>query len=307
MELPLTATALNKRNGVTIIGSVGNPDAIVTINLNDDSTIQPKVDANGSFIAQLERKKAFGDIRVIAVLRDDLDSRSEMTLHVVAPKAIVTAVLSTQGIMRKLTGSVNQPGLFIEVHTPENVHPIEVVVDENFEFELQMPIALRPEDIKVVALNPQTGEQIDVPVELGVTTKTMTIPILTDDMITSYAAEAEQRRAAEEAHDQALMAKAAASEAFVTSIVETLQPTPTAINEKAAAANKETEIVTAATDVLSKDTVIVEVLQPTKEKVETVAADTESNQKVESEVKSRAARKPRRGIMRFFHWLFVRG
>ncbi|MDR3241179.1 MAG: hypothetical protein LBT37_03285 [Lactobacillaceae bacterium] len=296
MEIPLTATALNKRNGITVIGSVGDPEAIVTINLTDDSTVQPNVDENGSFIAQLERKKALGEIKVVAMLRDDVNSRTETILHTVAQKPIVTAVLSTQGIMRKLTGSVNQPGLFIEVHTPENAHPIEVLVDDNFEFELQIPIALRPEDIRVTALNPLTGEHLEVPVELGVTTKTMTIPILTDEMITSYAAEAEHRRAAEEAHDQALMEKVAASEAFVTSIVETLQPPASEeIVEPESNASEadlsEPETATSAAPVFKpEEQVVVETLEPVEDETatETEAVEEDSTSEADATEDSKA-------------------
>jgi len=293
MEIPLTATALNKRNGITVIGSVGDPEAIVTINLTDDSTVQPNVDENGSFIAQLERKKALGEIKVVAMLRDDVNSRTETILHTVAQKPIVTAVLSTQGIMRKLTGSVNQPGLFIEVHTPENAHPIEVLVDDNFEFELQIPIALRPEDIRVTALNPLTGEHLEVPVELGVTTKTMTIPILTDEMITSYAAEAEHRRAAEEAHDQALMEKVAASEAFVTSIVETLQPHQLPVSEEVVESEpsvseadlSEPETATsAALDLKTEEPVVVETLEPVEDETAAEAEEVQEKPTSEAEV-----------------------
>ncbi|QIL50407.1 hypothetical protein G7084_03195 [Weissella coleopterorum] len=236
MELPLTATVLNKRSGITIIGSVGDYHAQVDLTLADQSVVHPNVDENGSFVIDIDWGKAHGDILVKAMLPEHPELTNETILHVQAPEPIVTAVLSTQGIMRKLTGSVNQPGLFIEVHTPENTHPIEVLVDDHLEFELQIPIALRPEDLRVTALNPVTGAQMEVPVEIGVTTKTMTIPILTDDMINSYAAAAEGRRAASEAYDHSLMEKAAASESFVNSIVESITPN----EDKRASAENDT-------------------------------------------------------------------
>ncbi|MFL1695927.1 hypothetical protein ACJQWY_03815 [Weissella kandleri] len=239
MELPLTATVLNKRSGITIVGSVGDAKANVTVQLADQTLLTPEIDESGSFIVQVDWQQAHGDIKIVASLPDDPTTRNETTLHIEAPQPIVTAVLSTQGIMRKLTGSVNQPGLFIEVHTPENAHPIEVLVDDNLEFELQIPIALRPEDLRVTALNPVTGEQLEVPVEIGVTTKTMTIPILTDEMINSYAEAAEERRAASEAHDQALVDKAAASESFVNSIVEGITPSSAAVTASIVAENKQ--------------------------------------------------------------------
>ncbi|AEJ23202.1 hypothetical protein [Weissella koreensis] len=224
MKLPLTATVLNKRSSITIIGSVGDYRAQIELTLADQSIVRPEVDENGSFLIDIDWKKAHGDILVKAMLPEHPEVTNETVLHVQAPEPIVTAVLSTQGITRKLTGSVNQPGLFIEVHTPENTHPIEVLIDDKLEFELQIPIALRPEDLRVTALNPVTGEQMEVPVEIGVTTKTMTIPILTDDMINSYADAAEGRRAASAAYDHSLMEKAAASESFVNSIVESISP-----------------------------------------------------------------------------------
>lgn len=297
MELPLTATVLNKRSGITIVGSVGDAKANVTVQLADQTLLTPEIDESGSFIVQVDWQQAHGDIKIRASLPNDSTTRNETTLHIEAPQPIVTAVLSTQGIMRKLTGSVNQPGLFIEVHTPENAHPIEVLVDDNLEFELQIPIALRPEDLRVTALNPVTGEQLEVPVEIGVTTKTMTIPILTDEMISSYAEAAEERRAASEAHDQALVEKAAASESFVNSIVEGITPSSAAVASSIVAENKQAgeqpavpvdEVPVAPTtpaasdeaaDVVTSDQVptepakvIVEVLQPRQTKDQALSA-----------------------------------
>lgn len=297
MELPLTATVLNKRSGITIVGSVGDAKANVTVQLADQTLLTPEIDESGSFIVQVDWQQAHGDIKIRASLPNDSTTRNETTLHIEAPQPIVTAVLSTQGIMRKLTGSVNQPGLFIEVHTPENAHPIEVLVDDNLEFELQIPIALRPEDLRVTALNPVTGEQLEVPVEIGVTTKTMTIPILTDEMISSYAEAAEERRAASEAHDQALVEKAAASESFVNSIVEGITPSSAAVASSIVAENKQAgeqpavpvdEVPVAPTtpaasdeaaEVVTSDQVptepakvIVEVLQPRQTKDQALSA-----------------------------------
>lgn len=241
MKLPLTATVLNKRSSITIIGSVGDYQAEIELTLADQSIVRPDVDENGSFVIDIDWKKAHGDIFVKAMLPEHPEVTNETVLHVQAPEPIVTAVLSTQGIMRKLTGSVNQPGLFIEVHTPENTHPIEVLIDDKLEFELQIPIALRPEDLRVTALNPVTGEQMEVPVEIGVTTKTMTIPILTDDMINSYADAAEGRRAASAAYDHSLMEKAAASESFVNSIVESISTNENTQNRAEAEDNQATK------------------------------------------------------------------
>lgn len=314
MELPLTATVLNKRSGITIVGSVGDAKANVTVQLADQTLLTPEIDESGSFIVQVDWQQAHGDIKIRASLPNDSTTRNETTLHIEAPQPIVTAVLSTQGIMRKLTGSVNQPGLFIEVHTPENAHPIEVLVDDNLEFELQIPIALRPEDLRVTALNPVTGEQLEVPVEIGVTTKTMTIPILTDEMISSYAEAAEERRAASEAHDQALVEKAAASESFVNSIVEGITPSSAAVASSIVAENKQAgeqpavpvdEVPVAPTtpaasdeaaEVVTSDQVptepakvIVEVLQPRQTKDQALSAKEPEIAISESEAVSSAA------------------
>lgn len=222
MQLPLVATALSNSLGTSLLGTVGNPKAIVTVTLPSGTEIQPTVDITGNFVVAVNKKDSVGIATVVAVLPDDLDSWTKTEVELKAPKPIVTAIISTHGNTRSLEGSVNQSGLFVEVQVPEDPHPIQVPIDEHLEFKLPLPIALQPKDLKVTALNPLSGEKVDVKVELGVTTKTMTIPILTEDMIEDYARQAEMRRASKVAQDEALIKQVADKEAFVTSIVETI-------------------------------------------------------------------------------------
>ncbi len=222
MQLPLVATALSNSLGTSLLGTVGDPKAIVTVTLPSGTEIQPGVDVTGNFVVAVSKKDSIGTATVVAVLPDDLDSWTKTEVELKAPKPIVTAIISTHGNTRSLEGSVNQSGLFVEVQVPEDPHPIQVPIDEHLEFKLPLPIALQPKDLKVTALNPLSGEKIDVKVELGVTTKTMTIPILTEDMIEDYARQAEMRRASKVAHDEALIKQVADKEAFVTSIIDTI-------------------------------------------------------------------------------------
>ncbi|MDR3189610.1 MAG: hypothetical protein LBT80_00205 [Lactobacillaceae bacterium] len=273
MELPLVASALTNSLGASIIGTVGNPAAIITITLPDEVQIQPEVDASGNFIVQIDLKHSVGIAEVVAVLPDDLDSWTKIEVTMKSPKPIVTALISTQGNTRVLEGSVNQAGLYVEVLVPENPHPIQVPVDERLEFALPIPIELQPKDLKLSAMNPITGEKIEVPVDLGVTTKTMTIPILTDEMIANYSIEAEKRRAAQLAHDQRLMNAAIEKEAFVTSIVDTIVINSGATIEPQSVAEPVSE-ASAAPVVEASQAEVVQPTEPVEPEVLTLANST---------------------------------
>ena len=123
-----------------------------------------------------------------------------MTIELPAP--VVTAVISTQGDKRLLEGRVNQAGVDVTVKL-HGADEIFLLVDKSLEFELELPTDTVPSQVEVRAKSRRSGKDGQAIVTMGVTTKTLAMPALTDDMIAEYVA---QEKAAKEANEAAAAA-----------------------------------------------------------------------------------------------------
>ena len=215
-KVNLVASTLTNSLGTTVIGHVGQADAQIKIMYPNGAVDIVQADVKGDFIAKAPDDVLEGEIVVSAGVSTDPAKQESRRLTIDIPAPVVTAVISTQNAQRLLEGRVNQPEVDVTVRLNENDAPIDLLVDKNHEFELVLPQETMPHQIEVLAKSRLTGKTGTTKVSLGVTTKTMVMPALTDEMIADYVA-----------HNQP--AEASVTEPSVASVAEPeVQPGATA-------------------------------------------------------------------------------
>ena len=204
----------------------------------------------------------------------DQSAKEVVSLVIDQPAPVVTAVISTQNGQRLLEGRVNQRDVSISVHFIGDEHVISLPIDNGLEFELVLPDDILPSQIEVHATNQKTGKTGRTVVGLGVTSKTVAMPALTDEMIAEYVHNEEVKHQSE----------AEASKKVATS----------------------TEIATPPVSESDKD--VSDAVEETDKTAETSshseAKDSENNERAATE--SRVERRKRGGIRGFFARLFGR-
>ena len=200
-KVNLVASTLTNSLGTTVMGHAA-PAAIITVtypNGKEDTLVS---DPNGEFMAKAPAGLLEGDIIVTGKMPGDASSEEKVTLTIELPAPVVTAVISTQGDKRLLEGRVNQADVDVTVKL-HGADEIFLLVDKSLEFELELPTDTVPSQVEVRAKSRRSGKDGQAIVTMGVTTKTLAMPALTDDMIAEYVA---QEKAAKEANEAAAAA-----------------------------------------------------------------------------------------------------
>jgi len=188
-KVNLVASTLTNSLGTTVIGHVGQSDAQIKITYPNGYVDAIQADAKGDFISKAPAEVLEGEILVSAGLLAEPSKQESIQLTIDIPAPVVTAVISTQNAQRLLEGRVNQPEVDVTVRLNETEGFIELMVDTNHEFELVLPHETMPHQIEVLATSRLTGKTGTTKVSLGVTTKTVVMPALTDAMIADYVAQ----------------------------------------------------------------------------------------------------------------------
>ncbi|QOD86458.1 hypothetical protein IE337_02265 [Weissella viridescens] len=180
----LIASTLTNSLGTTVIGHVNEPNLTIQLTLPTGVVETLNVDANGDFLYKVKDVTDGEQLLVQAVNATDVVAEVIVTVDMPAP--VVTGVIATRDGKRTLEGRVNQPGTTVKMQLMGE--DIEVVVDDNQEFEMPIPADVLSEQIQLSCYNEQTHKGSQSTVSLGVTSKTQPVPILTDEMIDEYRA-----------------------------------------------------------------------------------------------------------------------
>ena len=183
-KLNLVASTLANSLGTTVIGHVAIADVVITMKYASGQFETVTSDELGNFVAKVPGNNG-GEVTIEAELPDHT-KKETLTLVIEQPAPVITAVISTQKGQRLLEGQVNQADVSISVHFVGDEHVISLPVDKNLEFELVLPDEIVPSQIEVHATNNKTGKTGRTIVGLGVTSKTLAMPALTDEMIAEY-------------------------------------------------------------------------------------------------------------------------
>ncbi|MGK4145201.1 hypothetical protein AB0X56_08130 [Weissella paramesenteroides] len=272
-KLNLVASTLTNSLGTTIIGHVTAENVVITVKYANNEVDTTTSDEKGSFVVKIPTENTDNEVTLTAMFPDQ-SAKEVVSLVIDQPAPVVTAVISTQNGQRLLEGRVNQRDVSISVHFIGDEHVISLPIDNGLEFELVLPDDILPSQIEVHATNQQTGKTGRTVVGLGVTSKTVAMPALTDEMIAEYVHNEEAKHQSE----------VGASKKLATS----------------------TQIATSP--VSESDKNVSDAVEETGEIVETTAhseaKDSENNDR--SVTESRVERRKRGGIRGFFARLFGR-
>lgn len=192
-KLNLVASTLTNSLGTTVIGHVATAGVVITMKYANGQFETVTVDESGSFLTKVPSNS--GDSVTIEAQSPTQTSKETLSLVIEQPAPVITAVISTQNGQRLLEGQVNQADVSISVHFIGDEHVISLPVDENLEFELVLPDDIVPSQIEVHATSNETGKTGRTIVSLGVTSKTLAMPALTDEMIAEYIRNEEVKQA----------------------------------------------------------------------------------------------------------------
>lgn len=184
-KLNLVASTLTNSLGTTIIGHVAAENVVITVKYANNEVDTTTSDEKGSFVVKVPTKITDNEVTLTAMLPDQ-SAKEVVSLVIDQPAPVVTAVISTQNGQRLLEGRVNQRDVSISVHFIGDEHVISLPIDNGLEFELVLPDDILPSQIEVHATNQKTGKTGRTIVGLGVTSKTVAMPALTDEMIAEY-------------------------------------------------------------------------------------------------------------------------
>ncbi|MBJ7687998.1 hypothetical protein HAU32_03260 [Weissella confusa] len=198
-KVNLVASTLTNSLGTTVIGHA-TPASVINVKYPNGKYDSLVSDENGEFIAKAPSDLYDGDIIVEANLPGNPASQERVVLTIDLPAPVITAVISTQGDKRLLEGRVNQLDVDVTVKLAGSDEDIFLLVDKGLEFELELPADTVPSQVEVRAKSRRSGKDGVATVSVGVTTKTLTMPALTDEMIAEYVA---QEKAAKEANEAA--------------------------------------------------------------------------------------------------------
>lgn len=272
-KLNLVASTLTNSLGTTIIGHVAAENVVITVKYANDDVDTTTSDEKGSFVVKIPTENTDNEVTLTAMFPDQ-SAKEVVSLVIDQPAPVVTAVISTQNGQRLLEGRVNQRDVSISVHFIGDEHVISLPIDNGLEFELVLPDDILPSQIEVHATNQKTGKTGRTVVGLGVTSKTVAMPALTDEMIAEYVHNEEVKHQSE----------VEASKKVATS----------------------TEIATPPVSESDKD--VSDAVEETDKTAETSshseAKDSENNERAATE--SRVERRKRGGIRGFFARLFGR-
>ncbi|SCB96478.1 hypothetical protein [Weissella bombi] len=285
-KLNLVASTLANSLGTTVIGHVTTADVVITMKYASGKFETVTSDESGSFLAKVPTNNG-GEVTIEAESPDHTKKES-LTLVIEQPAPVITAVISTQNGQRLLEGQVNQADVSVSVHFVGDEHVISLPVDKNLEFELVLPDEIVPSQIEVHATSNETGKTGRTIVGLGVTSKTLAMPALTDEMIAEYIRKEEVKQP-----EQPAQLKRTSTNETKLSETKEMTTTPVLENETVvdtAAGNSQAEAVT------SVDT--------DKADLVTKADKTESVDPVPELPESRTKRRKRSGIRGFFARLF---
>jgi len=274
-KLNLVASTLTNSLGTTIIGHVASENVVITVKYANNDVDTTTSDKSGSFVIKVPTENTDSEVTLSATL-PDRSEKEEIALAIDQPAPVITAVISTQNGQRLLEGRVNQADVAISVHFVGDEHVISLPVDNGLEFELVLPDEVLPSQIEVHATNQQTGKTGRTVVGLGVTSKTVAMPALTDEMIAEYVHNEEVK------HEAKLAASQQATNEMKTDETADNATSVAATSEETVADKKSVENVQA----------------------ETESATVEKNDDVTTE--SRVARRKHGGIRGFFARLFGR-
>lgn len=292
-KLNLVASTLANSLGTTVIGHVTKADVVITMKYASGQFETVTSDESGSFLAKVPTNNG-GEVTIEAELPDHT-KKETLTLVIEQPAPVITAVISTQNGQRLLEGQVNQADVSVSVHFVGDEHVISLPVDKNLEFELLLPDEIVPSQIEVHATSNTTGKTGRTIVGLGVTSKTLAMPALTDEMIAEYIRKEEVKQP-EQPTQLAQMKRASVEE---TKLSETKEITAVPVSEN------DTVINTAADDSQA------EAGTPVNTNEADSANQVDKAKKVEVEPvpelpESRTKRRKRSGIRGFFARLFGR-
>lgn len=201
-KVNLVASTLTNSLGTTVIGHA-TPASVINVKYPNGKYDSLVSDENGEFIAKAPSDLYDGDIIVEANLPGNPASQERVVLTIDLPAPVITAVISTQGDKRLLEGRVNQSDVDVTVKLAGSDEDIFLLVDKGLEFELELPADTVLSQVEVRAKSRRSGKDGVATVSVGVTTKTLTMPALTDEMIAEYVA---QEKAAKEAANAAIEA-----------------------------------------------------------------------------------------------------
>lgn len=272
-KLNLVASTLTNSLGTTIIGHVAAENVVITVKYANDDVDATTSDEKGSFVVKIPTENTDNEVTLTAMFPDQ-SAKEVVSLVIDQPAPVVTAVISTQNGQRLLEGRVNQRDVSISVHFIGDEHVISLPIDNGLEFELVLPGDILPSQIEVHATNQKTGKTGRTVVGLGVTSKTVAMPALTDEMIAEYVHNEEVKHQSE----------AEASKKVATS-TEIAMPPVSESDKDVSDAVEETD-KTAETSSHSE------------------AKNSENNERAATE--SRVERRKRGGIRGFFARLFGR-
>jgi len=289
-KLNLVASTLANSLGTTVIGHVATADVVITMKYVSGQFETITSDESGSFVAKVPANNG-GEVTIEAELPDHT-KKETLTLVIEQPAPVITAVISTQDGQRLLEGQVNQADVSVSVHFVGDEHVISLPVDKNLEFELVLPDEIVPSQIEVHATSNETGKTGRTIVGLGVTSKTLAMPALTDEMIAEYIRKEEVKQPEQPAQ----LERTSADEKKLS---ETKEMTTVPVSEN------ETVVDTAAGD--SQDEKVTSVdIDTNKADLVTKVDKTESVDPVPELPESRTKRRKRSGIRGFFARLFGR-
>ncbi|MBM7616505.1 hypothetical protein JOC36_000038 [Weissella uvarum] len=178
----LIASTLTNPMGTTVIGHVNGDDLTIRLTQADGQLVSLPVDAGGDFVYRYDEPISDATLTVEALRNGEVVDRVDAEIEMPAP--VVTGVVSTRDDQRYLEGRVNQPDTSVAVQVMGE--QIDVVVDDNREFEMLLPQEVNVEEIVLTCVNEKTHKRGHSKVSLGVTSKTQAMPILTDEMIHDY-------------------------------------------------------------------------------------------------------------------------
>ncbi|MFL2019701.1 MAG: hypothetical protein ACTIMJ_04740 [Weissella hellenica] len=197
-KLNLVASTLTNSLGTTVIGHVATAGVVITMKYANGQFETITSDESGSFLTKVPASS--GDKVTIEAQLPTQTSKEILTLVIEQPAPVITAVISTQNGQRLLEGQVNQADVAVSVHFIGDEHVISLPVDEHLEFELVLPDDVVPSQIEVHATSNETGKTGRTIVSLGVTSKTLAMPALTDEMIAEYMRNAEVKQTPQPTH-----------------------------------------------------------------------------------------------------------
>ncbi|KRN77534.1 hypothetical protein [Weissella minor] len=196
-SLNLIASTLTNSLGTTVIGNINRSGLEIQVTYPDGRAETVVSDENGDFIHKIKGDLESGTLVITAIEQGQIVGMVEAQIEMPAP--VVTGVISTRDGQRFLEGHVNQPDTTVSMNLLGE--EIEVVVDQNQEFEMVIPDDVLSEQIQLFCYNHKTKKSGKNSVTLGVTSKTQPIPILTDEMISEY----QQRNQVNDASNESLL------------------------------------------------------------------------------------------------------